>query len=140
MKIYSFRNEFFFLSNFYPVNIEIDGKTYASSEHYYQACKASDPEEHERIRKAPSAALTKKVAREIKSFDKEWHTNRIGVMKKALEAKFAIPELRDALLATDGFELEEGNWRHDDFWGRCTEKGQNMLGKMLMQIRENLKK
>jgi predicted NAD-dependent protein-ADP-ribosyltransferase YbiA (DUF1768 family) len=38
----SFRGEYFFLSNFYLVEIEIGGKSYPSSEHYYQAMKCKN--------------------------------------------------------------------------------------------------
>lgn len=139
-KIDNFRGEFFFLSNFYPITLKVDGKIYHSSEHYYQACKALNVDEHEMIRNTETPAATKKVARKITSFDPNWDTNRLDVMRKVLEVKFSIPELREALLATDGFELIEGNWWGDDFWGVCDGQGENHLGKMLMEIREKYKR
>jgi ribA/ribD-fused uncharacterized protein len=138
-KIAEFRNEFFFLSNFYPIDLTIDGKRYASSEHYYQACKALDLAEHDQIRYAPSPAAAKKEARKIKSFRYDWDTYRIKVMEKALRAKFANPEMRAALLMTENLYLEEGNWWNDTFWGVCRGVGHNHLGKMLMKIREEIK-
>ena len=35
--------------------------------------------------------------------------------------------------------LEEGNTWHDTYWGVCNGKGKNKLGKILMQVREELK-
>lgn len=136
MKIDSFREEFFFLSNFYPVDLEVDGKKYASSEHYYQACKALDPDEHEKIRKAPNAGATKKIAKAIKSFNPNWDNVRLDVMRRVLLVKFAIPELKEVLLMTGDAYLEEGNWWGDSFWGVCRGEGKNHLGKMLMEIRK----
>ena len=66
-------------------------------------------------------------------------------MYQALWLKFSIPTLREKLLATDNEELVEGNTWHDNTWGECScerckdIKGQNRLGKMLMQIREEIK-
>lgn len=142
LKIESFSHTgpFYFLSNFYPIILEIDGKKYRSSEHYYQACKALNMDEHEKIRNTLTPNDSKKMARTIKSFDPNWDTNRLTVMRKVLEVKFAIPEMREALLATDGFELIEGNYWGDDFWGVCTSEGQNNLGKILMELREKYKR
>lgn len=140
-KIDSFQREFFFLSNFYPIVLEIDGKKYRSSEHYYQACKALNMDDHEKIRNTLTPNDAKKAARKIKSFDPNWDTNRLDVMRKVLEVKFAIPEMREALLATDGFELIEKNWWHDKFWGTDMDNiGENNLGKMLMELREKYKR
>lgn len=49
------------------------------------------------------------------------------------------------LLATGGQELIEGNRWHDTFWGRCVCErckgtGQNWLGRLIMQVREELRK
>jgi hypothetical protein len=47
------------------------------------------------------------------------------------------------LLSTGDMELTESNWWHDNFWGVCTcnkcKDGENNLGKILMDIRLNLK-
>ena len=65
-------------------------------------------------------------------------------MEDCLRAKFAIPELKEMLLATGDEELIEGTWWHDQFWVVCyfdqhKGEGQNHLGKLLMKIREELK-
>ena len=49
-------------------------------------------------------------------------------------------ELREKLIATGDKELIEGNHWNDRFWGVCRGKGQNHLGKLLMELREILKK
>ena len=66
-------------------------------------------------------------------------------MLDGLRYKFAIPELRDKLLATGDQYLEEGNSWHDNYWGNCDcprckdTMGRNMLGQLLMQVREEIK-
>lgn len=42
------------------------------------------------------------------------------------------------LLATGNEELIEGNKHGDHFWGVCNGHGENMLGKLLMQLRAEL--
>ena len=65
-------------------------------------------------------------------------------MLEALRTKFSIKGLKEKLLATGDEELVEGNFWHDNFWGvcscsKCGNKGQNKLGKLLMQVREEIK-
>ena len=48
-------------------------------------------------------------------------------------------ELREKLIATGDEYLAEGNTWHDTYWGVCNGKGKNKLGKILMQVREELK-
>ena len=73
--------------------------------------------------------------------------------RKVLDAKFGGNEdLATLLLETTDAVLEEGNWWHDKFWGityPSKEKmeaggtpgfGENMLGILLMQVRDELQK
>ena len=62
-------------------------------------------------------------------------------------AKFSQnKDLQKKLLDTKDMELEETNWWHDNCWGNCVcDKckdiiGENKLGKILMRIREELRK
>ena len=61
-------------------------------------------------------------------------------MKFALRCKFQVPELREKLLATGDEELIEGNWWNDKFWGVCKGEGCNMLGLILMEVRDYISK
>ena len=70
----------------------------------------------------------------------DWDTyKKFMLMKRLLKMKFAIPELKEMLLATGDEELVEGNYWHDTIWGVCDGVGENHLGKMLMEIREDLR-
>jgi hypothetical protein len=71
---------------------------------------------------------------------KDWRDVREDVMRRALRAKFTQHDaLRAFLLATGDDELvEDADW--DSFWGNGPDgKGDNVLGKMLVELREDLR-
>ena len=61
-------------------------------------------------------------------------------MRFALKLKFQDKILRELLLETGDAILEEGNIWHDFFWGvdASSRYGENWLGKLLMELRDNL--
>ena len=61
-------------------------------------------------------------------------------MEKLLKLKFSKYSLKQRLLNTGNAMLIEGNDWNDTFWGVCNGKGQNHLGKLLMEIRKELQK
>lgn len=132
-----------FLSNFYPSPIEIDGKVWPTVEHYFQAAKFPDcPAHQEQIRMARTPENAKGLGgTRLIPISPGWDERRINVMRRALLAKFTRPqlfELRDALIATDDAVLIEANF-HDPYWGSGRDgRGQNMLGKLLMEVRASL--
>jgi ribA/ribD-fused uncharacterized protein len=71
----------------------------------------------------------------------DWDSIKLEVMRAILEIKFQHPGLRQKLLDTGNAELvEENNWG-DTFWGTDanTKKGQNHLGRIIMEIRKELR-
>ncbi len=68
-----------------------------------------------------------------------WDTIKLDVMLYLLRQKFSIPKLKAKLLATGDQELVEGNKWHDTFWGVCNGVGSNHLGRLLMQVRQEVK-
>jgi hypothetical protein len=67
-------------------------------------------------------------------------------MSAVLRAKFADPDLRAKLLASGDADLVEGNTWHDQTWGdcccgrrACSGLGANRLGRMLMELRDELR-
>lgn len=66
----------------------------------------------------------------------DWGSVRLDVMRKALYAKFTqMPKYKDLLLSTGDSELQEASPR-DSFWGTGKDgKGENHLGKLLMELR-----
>ena len=144
-KIDSFEGEYYFLSNFFNSYIYDGlGVEYPTVEHYFQAAKALDLDTRLKIAAAPTPGEAKRLGRHV-NLRPDWNIIKTDVMRFALRVKFSQPSLRDKLLATGDAWLEEGNIWHDNVWGNCRcEKcqnitGENRLGKLLMEIREDLK-
>jgi ribA/ribD-fused uncharacterized protein len=131
-----FRGKFGFLSNFYSCPVRVDGVTYPSSEHAYQALKTIDPIEREKIRCAKTPGSAKKLGRKVKMID---DFDRLRVMRRVLWAKFRPgTSLSQMLIDTgDRFLIEGNNW-NDVYFGVCRGKGQNILGILLMERRLKL--
>lgn len=123
-----------FLSNFHPSEIQYQGCIYPTSEHAYQAAKAKNVIDREMIRNASTPALAKRLGGRA-ALREDWGEVKLSIMGEILREKFQIIELRDLLLKTFPKTLSEGNWWGDTFWGVYKGKGENNLGKLLMQIR-----
>ena len=136
MKIERFAGQYRFLSNFYPCNVILDGVSYPSTVNAYQAAKTLDL--HERwLFKVYTAVQAKRAGKKLK-LRSDWESVKLGVMLDLLRKKFAHGAIRDQLLATGDAELIEGNTWGDTYWGVCNGVGENMLGKLLMQVRAEL--
>lgn len=137
--IKSFNGYYFFLSNFYESPITIDGVTYKNSEAAFHAHKC--PELRYRfVNLNPRDA--KRLGRSVK-LRPDWEQVKDDVMRKVIRAKFTQHDnLKQKLLATGNAVLEEGNTWHDLYWGvdANTRQGKNTLGKILMEIRDELRK
>lgn len=140
-KIDAFRGPYYFLSNFYPAYVELDYARYTSVENAYQAAKTLNIEAREPLQWHGnlSAAQAKMLGQSL-TLREDWETVKDGIMLDLLRQKFDLPEFKTLLLATGDAELIEGNWWGDTYWGVCNGKGENKLGKLLMQIREEAKK
>lgn len=136
--ILGFNREYRFLSNFYPATVELDGLEYASTEYAYQAAKTTDPAERRRIRESQKPGDAKRLGKQVK-MRTDWEQIKIGVMKNLVLQKFTKhKELKEKLLATGDAHIEETNTWGDTFWGVCKGKGHNHLGKILMEVREEI--
>lgn len=138
--ILSFRDENYFLSNMFPCNVVYDGLTYCSAEAAFQASKTLDVEERKKFTNI-SGYDAKKLGRTVK-LRSDWENVKIGIMQEILEAKFTNPDLKEKLASTGKVRLVEGNTWRDTFWGvdARTGKGMNVLGNLLMDIRNEIQK
>lgn len=142
--IAKFEGVYCFLSNFYCANCEFDREIYPSSEHAYQAAKTLDRQERLLIQKCPSPGSAKRAGRNV-TLRKNWDEIKNQIMLEIVRNKFTRHEdLKKDLIATGDAILIEGNTWHDDEWGicfcdSCNGRGHNMLGTILMQVREELK-
>lgn len=137
--ISSFRDEYFFLSNFYPVEIKLDGIVYPNAESAFQAQKTLDVEERRKFSMLKNPVQAKRLGRKVKLRD-DWEEVKLDIMTEVVSQKFLQhPHLIEMLLQTGDEELVEGNKWGDRFWGVCKDKGENHLGKILMKIRDAYK-
>ena len=134
----SFNHLYRFLSNFYPCSVFIlgEGEKYPSVEHAYQASKTADVSERHRILHASTPGKAKKLGQEV-LLRSDWDKVKLGIMRELLISKFQNKSLFAKLLNTGDAVLIEGNSWGDDFWGVCTQRGQNHLGELLMELRDD---
>lgn len=137
-EIKSFSGQYSWLSNFYLVDVILDGNQYPSVEHAYQATKTLDPTERDIIRKARTPSEAKNLGKYV-TVRKDWMSIRVTVMRRLLEQKFSVPAFRERLLATGDAIITEGNYWNDTFWGVCNGRGKNVLGKLIMEIRDSIR-
>lgn len=138
---YRVSDEFGEFSNFAPYPIQLDGMQWPSSEHYFQAHKFEDAHYRQKIRSTHSAWEAARLGRDRKQkLRRDWESVKVGIMKKAVAAKFSQhPALKALLLSTGDAKLVE-HTDNDTYWGDGGDgKGQNMLGQTLMQVRQALR-
>lgn len=124
-------------SQWQPAIFVVDGVKYACAEQFMMAEKArlfGDQENLENILKSTSPRAIKAFGRKVRGFDAEkWGKVKFDIVVKGNMAKFSQnPEMRTFLLGTglresDPAILDPANW-----------KGENLLGKALMVVREKL--
>ena len=129
--IYGFQGKYRFLSNFW---IEPDG---SHVEGEYQAAKCANTEDVEKF-KGLTPGQAKRLGRNIKVVD-YWDSAKVTIMRNLVVEKFKNPKMAEMLLATGDEEIVEGNTWGDKFWGQVNHVGQNHLGKILMEVRKQLK-
>ena len=132
-------------SNLFRREIELEGEIYPTSEHAYQAGKARKEEVREWLMASPSPSLLAMAAHGLYQWDivPGWSKNKFERMKNVLRAKFTQhDDIASILLSTGDLELIE-TARVDNstnrLWGEVNGKGKNMLGNLLMEIRDELK-
>lgn len=137
-----FEDQYAFLSNMYSCKVHYDGETFPCVETAFQYAKCANENEHERFLNEKgfyvSGRVARRIGQQVKMRD-DWHDARLTVMYKLLEEKFYHnEELRQALKDTGNIYIQEDNTWGDTFWGVCNGEGYNMLGKMIMEIRQNI--
>ena len=131
-------------SNLYRSPIEFEGQTYATAEHAYQAGKAAKPAVRDWILSAPSPSLAAMAAHGLYVWDvvPNWAEIKFDRMRRVLRAKFTQhPELAELLKSTGRARLVEVgtvNNAVNRLWGEVKGVGRNMLGVMLMELRDEL--
>lgn len=138
--IKEFQGEYRWLSNFAPCKIILDDKEYPSVEHAYMSAKSNDEAWKKMCQDKNNIAGTiKKLSKTIKLIE-NWDTIKFDVMRKCLEQKYNQEPYKSKLKYTKNEFIQEGNMWGDKVWGIClkTGKGENNLGKIIMEIRNSL--
>ncbi|OWU81244.1 hypothetical protein ATO6_24075 [Oceanicola sp. 22II-s10i] len=131
-------------SNLYRREIVFEGERFATSEHAYQAGKARKPAVKKWLMDAPTPALLAMAAHGLYYWDISpgWSKLKFDRMRAVLRAKFTQHEdLCELLLSTGKIRLVESatvDNAVNRLWGEVDGKGQNMLGEMLMELRDEL--
>ena len=142
IRFYRASGEYGFLSNLFKRPVVFEGREFPCSESAYQFGKPRDEKVAEWLVSAPKPHLCAAAAHSLFVFDvkEDWNKNKVERMRGVLRAKFSQHrDLAEKLLATGDADLiEESNM--DAFWGIGKKgNGRNMLGMLLMEIREELK-
>lgn len=142
-------------SQHHPSIFEVDGTTYSHAEQYMMHQKAlffGDDEMARAIMRETNPVAMKKLGRKVRNFDADaWRRVAYAVVKKASVAKYSQnPHLLKALLDTWPKILAEASPRdllwgigygraNPKAWNQATWRGKNLLGTILMDVRESLK-
>lgn len=133
-----FIDQYDFLSNFYPAVVTYDGCEFPTSENAYQYAKVNA---NLNAFQLCTPGQAKKMGRTL-PISEGWESKKIDVMREILNSKFQITsELEHRLIDVKEEIIEHNHW-HDNIWGICTcekcgNKGENHLGRLLMEIRAN---
>jgi len=143
-------------SNWHPSVFIHDGITFNCSEQYMMYHKAKlfgDTEIMQKVMQADSPKEQKALGRQVKNFNsEEWLVKCFPIMEEGLKAKFEQnPDMLKQLLDTEDSIIAEAS-PVDPIWGIglaaedplaqeiSTWKGKNLLGQILMSVREKIRK
>lgn len=142
IRFYRTRGPHGYMSNFSPHGFtDESGNYWPTSEHYYQAAKFlghDDLIEQVRLAKSPMAAAS--LGRRLSPLREDWEDVKDDVMRRALFLKFTQNlDIQMNLLETGDDTLIEDS-PTDFYWGcGASNNGKNMLGKLLMELRDDLR-
>ena len=141
INFYSVSDEFGGFSNFSPHAVTLKGKRWPTSEHYFQAQKFAGTPHEEAVRRCKKPRQAADMGRDRKlPLRRDWESVKDNIMREAVRAKFSQhADLRDELLGTGDRPIVE-HTENDAYWGDGGDgSGRNMLGIILMQIRNELR-
>lgn len=141
-------------SNWYPSKFKEGDVEFSSMEQYIMAMKAllfKDDEMYRKIMKSDKPRMHKRYGRRVKNFDeKVWTENNYNILLRGLTLKFSQNnKLKEHLLNTGNSILAEAS-PYDKIYGIGLSadnpnaqnpqrwKGQNLMGRALMEVRRSL--
>jgi ribA/ribD-fused uncharacterized protein len=141
-----FEGKYAFLDNGYNERVRWQGTLYRTAEHAFQSAKFIHNAYKSEINRAPTAEQARHIAKRHTSKDTvrpDLEQHQYSLMLSILRAKFSDKTMRRLLLGTGSQQLVWVNKHSDEHWG-CVEdltefsgyRGQNHLGRLLMQVRD----
>lgn len=142
-------------SNWHPTGLVFAGRHFATSEHWMmwqKACVMGDLETADQILDAPHPRRAKELGVGVKPYDGQlWDAVREQLVYVGVREKFTqSPRLANLLLSTGSATLAEAS-PYDHVWGvglttddpcfadPCKWKGSNLLGRVCMRVRADLR-
>ena len=135
------------LSNMAPgFPIQVNGESFRTVEALYQSCRfPHHPDIQQKIIEEYSPIRAKMISRKYTTFSRpDWLLIRVRIMKWCLRLKlfYHFTSFREILLSTENKSIVEKS-KKDDFWGALEQEdgsyqGVNALGRLLMEIREDI--
>jgi ribA/ribD-fused uncharacterized protein len=109
INFYSVSGDYGCFSNFSPHPITLKGKTWPTSEHYFQSQKFAGTSDEEEVRQARSPMVAARMGRSRKRpLRQDWEAVKDSIMHEAVLAKFTQhADLRGVLLATGDATIVE---------------------------------
>lgn len=142
IKFYNQREEYGCFSNYSLHSFNLDGKSWKTNEHYFQAKKFEGTKHENEVRNCRTPHMAKRMGgdRTLPLRD-DWERVKEDIMYKGLKAKFEQnPGPKKILLGTGESNIKEAS-PNDYYWGTGARgTGQNKLGKLLVKLREELNK
>lgn len=141
------------LSQWYKSTMTDGNQVYNCCEQYmmyHKACLFMDFETAKKILEAKNPSEQKELGRKVKNFKENiWNDFKSNVVFQGNYLKFSQnEELKNKLIATEPYILVEAN-KYDRIWGigkfadeptlmNTEEWGENLLGKALMKVRQDI--
>ncbi|MRI32115.1 hypothetical protein EOPP23_03785 [Endozoicomonas sp. OPT23] len=141
---YNREDPYYEFTNFWPVpdgGLNIDGKLWPTSEHFFQAMKYKGTAKEEEVRRLENPRDAFNYSRRPgNQARRDWGYVKEIYMLNALRAKAEqCPEFRQLLENTGNKPIYE-NAPPDSFWGiGADQQGANILGYQLMQVRDEIR-
>ena len=129
-----------YLANYSNHSFFDNGIFYKTVEHYYQANKFDNPDLFKKVLDAETPKEASNIGRDRNNIRRE-DFDKLKVMYQGLYLKFSQnKDIRSKLIETRNEPIREMTVK-ESYWGVGPNKdGENHIGLLLMQVRENIKK
>ena len=140
IKFYSIHGEYAPFSNFSHHSLKLKNKVWKTSEHYFQAQKFAGTNLESQVRNCKGASDAARMGRDKNNpLRSDWESVKDNIMREAVLAKFSQNQDLKKLLLSTGTEQLVEHTEKDKYWADGGNgQGKNMLGLILMEIRNAL--